>query len=324
MSIGMTIQEVWYGKSAWGFVVRFLLLPLSWLYTVGWQTYLLVYKLGIKTPYKASCRVLCIGNFTAGGTGKTPTVVFVANCLRELGVPFVIGCSGYGAPHSVGASVTPGGNLNASEWGDEPSEIRELLPEVPLIVGRARVAAAKLCVEKFPGSLLLMDDGFQHMPLFKDVSIILDPETPNSSTFPAGPFREPRSSGARRADLVIPSSQFTHQFSRLSFSDSSGISVAAPVSARVITAIGRPELFRAAMEAVGVNIAVFIALPDHDKLDVNLEEKKGDLPWIVTRKDWVKLSIHSDPNKVSIVIADRTASIEPVDEFKKWLKIKLG
>ena len=78
------------------------------------------------------------------------------------------------------------------------------------------------------------------------------------------------------------------------------------------------------MEAVGVNIAVFIALPDHDKLDVNLEEKKGDLPWIVTRKDWVKLSIHSDPNKVSIVIADRTASIEPVDEFKKWLKIKLG
>ena len=324
MSIGMTIQEVWYGKSALGLVVRFLLLPLSWLYIFGWQTYLLVYKLGIKTPYKASCKVLCVGNFTAGGTGKTPTVIFVAKCLRELGFPFVIGCSGYGAPHSVGASVTPDGKLNATEWGDEPSEIRELLPGVPLIVGRARVEAAKLCVEKFPGSLLLMDDGFQHMPLFKDVSIILDPETPNSFAFPAGPFREPRSSGARRADLVIPSSQFSHQFSSISFCDSSGGSVIAPDRARVITAIGRPEIFRSAIEAVGVNVAEFIAFPDHDKLDVNLEAKKGDLPWIVTRKDWVKLSLHCDPSKVSIIIADRTASIEPGDEFKKWLKIKLG
>ncbi len=320
----MTIHEVWYGDSVAGKVVRIALLPLSWLYALGWHVYLFSYKLGFKKPYKASCKVFCIGNFSSGGTGKTPTVVFVAKCLRELGVPFAIGCSGYGAPHSVGASIAPEGALNATEWGDEPSEIRELLPEVPLIVGRARVVAAKLCEENFPGSVLLMDDGFQHMPLAKDISLILDPETSNSFTFPAGPYREPRRTGKKRADLVVPGSQFLHHFSGLSFNSVDGSSIAAPTNARIITGIGRPDKFKAALEAAGVAISEFIAFPDHDKLAVDLAEKGGELPWVVTRKDWVKLSLHCDPSKVKIIIADRTATIEPVDEFKKWLKIKLG
>jgi tetraacyldisaccharide 4'-kinase len=320
----MTIHEVWYGKSIAAKVIRIGLLPLSWLYTLGWQIYLLSYKLGFKSPYRATCKVICIGNFSAGGTGKTPTVVFVAKCLRELGVPFAIGCSGYGAPHSVGASIAPEGTLNATEWGDEPSEIRELLPDVPLIVGRARVRAAKLCEENFPGSVLLMDDGFQHMPLAKDVSVVLDPETSNSFTFPAGPYREPRRSGAKRADLVIPSSKFTHVFSELILCAPDGSPIPLPKSARVITAIGRPEKFRLAIEATGVAVTEFIALPDHDKLEVNLAEKGRELPWIVTQKDWVKLRLQNNPAEVTIIVAKRTATIEPVDEFKKWLKIKLG
>jgi tetraacyldisaccharide 4'-kinase len=324
MSMDMTIHEVWYSESARNRTVRILLLPLSWLYSLGWQIYLLWYELGFKKPYKASCKVFCIGNFSAGGTGKTPTVVFVANCLHELGIPFVVGCSGYGAPHSAGASIAPDGLLIASEWGDEPAEIRKLLPEVPIIVGRARVIAAKLCEQHFSGSVLLMDDGFQHMPLAKDISLILDPETSNSFTFPAGPYREPRRTGKIRADLVIPGSQFVHCFSELSFNSINGTSLSAPTTARVITGIGRPDKFKAALEAAGVTISEFIALPDHDKLEVNLAEKEGELPWVVTRKDWVKLSLQCDPSTVKIIIADRTATIEPVDEFKKWLKMRLG
>lgn len=320
----VTIQDIWYGNTTAAKVARVLLLPLSWLYGLGWQIYLWIYELGLKKPYKASCQVICIGNFSAGGTGKTPTVVFLANCLRDLGIPFVIGCSGYGAPHSVGASVAPDGILSATEWGDEPSELRELLPKAPMIVGRARVVAAKLCEEHFPGTVLLMDDGFQHMPISKGISIILDPKTHNSFTFPAGPYREPRKSGVKRADLVIPCAQFTHTFSGLSFCAPDGSPILAPTSARVITAIGRPDKFRLAIETAGVTVTEFIALPDHDKLEVNLAEREGGLPWIVTRKDWVKLRLHCDLATVKIIIADRTATIEPVDEFKKWLKIKLG
>ncbi len=320
----MTIQEVWYENSLAAKLVRAVLWPLSLVYATGWQIYLLGYRFGLKKAYRTNCKVLCIGNFTAGGTGKTPTVVFVANCLSELGIPFVIGCSGFGAPHSVGATIAPIGSLSAADWGDEPAEIRELLPDVPLIVGRARVTAAKLSAESFPASVLLMDDGFQHMPLHRDISIILDPPMQNRLTFPAGPYREPRQSGAKRADLVIPSPDFSQLFSTLTFSTPHGEVVQSPTKARIITAIGRPDKFREDLEAAGVSIVEFIPLPDHDKLEIDLAKKDIDLPWIVTRKDWVKLRGKCNLDRVKIVIADRTASIEPADQFKKWLKIELG
>ena len=320
----MTIQEIWYGDSFTAKLMRTILWPLSCLYALGWLGYLSIYRMGLKKAYRPSCKVICIGNFTAGGTGKTPTVVFVANCLRDLRIPFVIGCSGYGAPHSTGATIAPEGELDAREWGDEPAELRELLPEIPLIVGRARVSAAKLCDEIFTGSILLMDDGFQHMPLVRDIAIILDPPLSNVHTFPAGPYREPLASGRKRADLIVPSSQFTQTFSTLAFSNPEGVEVRTPTSSRVITAIGRPDKFWKALKQAGVEIVEFIELPDHDKLDVNFVRLKTDLPWVVTRKDWVKLKTRSDVSAIKIVIADRTAQLEPSDEFKKWLKIKLG
>jgi tetraacyldisaccharide 4'-kinase len=321
----VTIQEVWYGNSFAGQAIRVLLVPLSWLYGLGWRIYLLVYKLGIKKPYRASCKVLCIGNFAAGGTGKTPTVIFVANCLREMGIPFVIGCSGYGAPHSADATLAPQGPLNASEWGDEPAELREILLDTPIIVGRARVTAAKLCETEFPGAVLLMDDGFQHMPLAKDCTIILDPTTTNTFTFPAGPYREPRRSGMKRADLVIPRSDFDVQFSALTFRSPKGEPVAAPTSARVLTAIGRPDKFRTALLNSGLHLDEFIELPDHDTLESAPERmSRDDCLWIVTEKDWVKLkNLNSLPSH-NILIAQRTATIEPTQDFKSWLKMRLG
>ena len=320
----ITVQEVWYGDSFAAKMIRVILWPLSCIYALGWQIYLLVYRLGLKKGYKPFCQVVCIGNFTAGGTGKTPTVVFVAKCLHELEIPFVIGCSGYGAPHSVGATVAPPGPLDAREWGDEPTELRALLPDTKLIVGRARVTAAQLCAEKFPGSTLLMDDGFQHMPLARDVSIILDPSLSHAFTFPAGPYREPRSAGRKRAVLVIPSAEFTQVFSDLAFSTPNGDPVPVLTKVRVVTAIARPDKFRDSLEATGLTIVEFLALPDHDKLDIDLATKECDLPWVVTRKDWVKLRDNCDLKQVEIVIADRTATIEPAEAFQKWLKIKLG
>ena len=320
----MTIHEVWYGDSFPAKALRALLWPASLIYSLGWSVYQLWYRLGFKRPYRASCKVVCIGNFTAGGTGKTPTVIFVAKCLQELGYSVVIGCSGYGSPQSVNATVAPMGMLRAPEWGDEPAELRHALPGVPLIVGRARVTAAQLCESEFPDAVLLMDDGFQHMPLAKDLTIVLDPPTPHPLTFPAGPYREPRRSGRRRADLVLPSDDFQVVFSDLVFSGTGGQSAGTPTEARVITAIGRPELFRAALESSGVALAEFSALPDHDELNIDLAKEGGDIPWVVTRKDWVKLSAYTDITKAKVVIANRSATIEPFEAFQKWLKIKLG
>lgn len=317
------IHDIWYGNSIAARVIRILLIPLGLLYAGGWQLYLLIYRLGLKKAQKPHAPIVCIGNLLAGGTGKTPTVVFVAQCLMELGHTVVIGCSGYGSPHAENASVAPEGELMPSEWGDEPTEIRELLPYVPMIVGRARVTAARLCAEHFPNAILLMDDGFQHLPLAKDVTIVLDPETPNTLTFPAGPYRESRGVGRKRADLVIPSSEFRFEFSEIRFSLPDGQPTSAPPSARVLTAVGRPDNVRKNLEQAGVDIKEFIALMDHHPLDFDLSQRSQDLPWIVTRKDWVKLKTRCT-GPTNVVIAERTASIQPAEEFKKWLTIKLG
>ena len=86
--------------------------------------------------------------------------------------------------------------------------------------------------------------------------------------------------------------------------------------------MGRPDNVQRGIELAGVEIVEFLAYPDHHPLDFDIGEKAHNLPWIVTRKDWVKLQSRCS-NPENIVIAERSASIEPVEEFKKWLKIKL-
>ncbi len=321
----MTIHDVWYGKSISAKLVRALLVPASWLYSFGWRMYLLVYRLGVKKAAKPHKRILCVGNCTAGGTGKTPTVIFIAQQIAAIGHTVVIGCSGYGSPHAADATLAPDGPLDPTEWGDEPAEIRSALPDVPIIVGRARVTAASLVHQHFPDSVLLMDDGFQHLPLAKDSTIVLDSGSANRFTFPAGPYREPLSVGRKRASLVIgPSEAFSLEYSPLEFRDSNGTSIHISGPSGVLTAIGRPDLFRRSLEESGVEIGEFIAKGDHDPLDLDFGNLDPSVPWIVTEKDWVKLRKRSDVGTRRFVIAHRSVVISPLDEFRKWLTIDLA
>ncbi|MFX8929914.1 tetraacyldisaccharide 4'-kinase, partial [Acinetobacter baumannii] len=84
--------------------------------------------------------------------------------------------------------MAPDGPLDPAGWGDEPAMFRWLLPDVPLVVGRRRVLAAELVHQHFPKAVLVMDDGFQHLPVKKHIQILLDDPTPkNSRCLPAGP-----------------------------------------------------------------------------------------------------------------------------------------
>ena len=311
----MRIEDIWYGRGAGDVIARYALLPLSWVYAGGWQLYLLTYRLGFKNAAQPHPRILCVGNLVAGGSGKTPVTVHLAKLLAEAGQPVVIGCSGYGSPRSEAATLAPSGELNAAEWGDEPAEFRAELPNIPIIVGRRRVLAAQICHEHFPDAVLLMDDGFQHLPLKKSLTIVLDPlVVTNSFCFPAGPYREPRSN-RKRADLVLPNSEFSLEYSKLQFSE--------PVSGEVnaLCAIGRPDLFRASLEAAGLRIECWRPLPDHDPLaDENLMDCDNDLPWIVTKKDAVKLK---DSGK-KVIVARREVTIEPATKFKSWIMGRLS
>lgn len=319
-------EELWTAPTIQARVLRTVLTPISWMYSLGWQAYLALYATGIKKPKRPHAPVVCIGNMLVGGTGKTPATLHVADVLTELGREVVISCSGYGSPASEAAKLAPSGPLKASEWGDEAALIRWLRPNIPLIVGRRRVLAAEICQQQHPNAVLLMDDGFQHLPLGKDVTIVLDPIQPNLRCLPAGPYREPRGNG-KRADLVIPGAgRFTIEARAIAFANKDGKSRELQGVVCVLCALGRPKGFLAALRANGLDLGQVVRLPDHDPLTEGnlLSGFPAGLPILVTGKDWVKLRDRTDVEQFDIVIASHEVAIEPHAEFKSWLQARLN
>ncbi len=331
-------EELWTAPTFKARMLRTVLTPASWLYALGWQSYLAIYRLGFKRSKEPHSPVVCIGNLIAGGAGKTPTTIHIADVLLGIGRPVVISCSGYGSPSSEAARLAPEGPLKASIWGDEAALVRWLRPDVPLIVGRRRVLSAEVCHREFPNSVLLMDDGFQHLPLRKHLTILLDPPQWNRRCLPAGPYREP-SSNHKRADLLISDfgpnqadeqgprrrTEFRVQPHKMGFSKPDGTSVTLTDEVAVLCALARPHGFVAALKTQGLTLEAVSVRPDHDPLaDGNLlSGLPPGLPIVVTGKDWVKLRERSDVGRYDIAIASHEVSIAPPDEFTSWLKAKL-
>jgi tetraacyldisaccharide 4'-kinase len=310
-------ETVWESSDVRSRLIRAALLPLSGLYAFGWWCYLMWYRLGFKRAQIAHRRTIVVGNLVAGGAGKTPFTIALIHTLHELGEHVVISTSGYGGPKSRGAHLAPEGPLRADEWGDEPAMLRTLLPEVPLIVGRGRLAASQLAQARFSERVLVMDDGFQHLPVVKQLSIVLDPPRRNRRCLPAGPYREPRRY-LRRADLVIPGRFVVEPIppgALLSGEDYA-----------VICAIGQPERF---LESVRIATSrpprAVVVRPDHDALqDGNLFESIPlDMPVLVTAKDEVKLRLRPDTGDRKIVVVPHAVIVTPAAEWRDWLATQL-
>ena len=322
----MRPNEIWEGKGWKTRLVKAALTPLGWLYACGWQSYLAIYALGIKKASEAHQPVICVGNLVTGGSGKSPLTLYLAKLLLEIGKPVVIGCSGYGAPHAEAATMAPNGALDAAEWGDEPAMFRWLFPEVPLVVGRRRVLAAELVHRTYPDSVLLMDDGFQHLPIKKHLTILLDdPDPVNTMCLPAGPYREPRKN-RRRADAVLPGIfQVVADSMRLVTPSGSEDS---PGDYSVLCALGQPARFLDALKRAfpnRQNSGSYLILPDHDPLTGGtlLASFRKDLPIVVTAKDWVKLRNRADIDNWKFLVATQRVRVEPEAEFREWLKERL-
>ena len=319
----MHISEIWEGSGLMPVTFRVLLSPLSLLYAVGWECYIGVYRSGLKKAKHPHSPVFCVGNLIAGGSGKTPMTLHLVDVLRELGHEVVVSCSGYGSPKSKAATVAIDGQLNAQTWGDEAALFRWKRPNLPLIVGRARVEAAELCQRQFPNAVLLMDDGFQHLPLKKNLTILLDPDKPiNRMCLPAGPYREPRWN-RKRADLVIPGQFRTEEF--VSFTNVAGETVNPPTTCATLLALAQPEKVIQSVEAMGCRVAERVLLPDHDPLTGGnlLNKLPTDKPTVVTGKDWVKLRNRPDVGEREFLILNHEVRVEPQVQFKNWLKSKL-
>ncbi|HTH37685.1 MAG TPA: tetraacyldisaccharide 4'-kinase [Pyrinomonadaceae bacterium] len=167
----------------------------------------LLYDRGIFRSYSLGTRTISIGNLTTGGTGKTPLVAFVAEILAENGERVCILTRGYGRTNSnerVPVSDCDRVLADAAIGGDEPAELAEkLLGKAVVIADADRVGAAKWAKEKFEVTTFLLDDGFQHRRVRRDLDIVcVDATQGVSGMLPAGRLREPPEN-LRRADVVV-------------------------------------------------------------------------------------------------------------------------
>lgn len=163
-------------------------------------------------PTKLGVPVISVGNLSMGGTGKTPCVLHLAGLLRAAGHTPAILTRGYGRHALAGdLAVEPGAQVSVEESGDEPQIfIRSGLAAVGIGADRARAAA--LLLERFPADVFLLDDGFQHVRLARDLDIVLiDALNPfgGGYVFPLGRLREPVSSLSRAGAIIITRSQFS-------------------------------------------------------------------------------------------------------------------
>jgi tetraacyldisaccharide-1-P 4'-kinase len=189
--------------------LRLLLIPLSWLYTVGIQLRNVLYTHGVFKARRLPCRVISVGNITVGGTGKTPTVITIVKYLQREGIRVVVLLRGYKRHAREKVTIVSDGEkvcVSPAESGDEAYMMAENLNGVPVIVGKCRYLAGQVALERFKVDVLLLDDGFQHRQLARDLDILtLSATHPFGSPemlIPAGTLREPPSS-LRRADLIL-------------------------------------------------------------------------------------------------------------------------
>ncbi len=272
-----------------------VLAPIAALYGAAVTVRAHCYSRGWLRPARAAVPVISIGNLVAGGTGKTPMVAFAARLLREVGLRPAVVSRGYLGrrpidPLIVSAGSGPEPGATAALAGDEPIMLARLLTGIPVVVARRRAEGASLAVSRLGARCIVLDDGFQHLALHRDLDVVLlDRRRPfdTGRLLPAGLLRE-APVALRRSDAIVLTGEgevSAASRSRLAslarpgtpFFDfgleptlilgADGASrparAAAGLRAVAFAGIARPERLRATLESLGVTVVSFLPFPDH-------------------------------------------------------------
>ncbi|MEM8815360.1 MAG: tetraacyldisaccharide 4'-kinase [Pseudomonadota bacterium] len=309
------VQRAWYERAP-GFQ---LLLPLSWLYRLAVAIRRGCYRLGIFRQRVLPAPVIVIGNLVAGGAGKTPVTLFLAQALKEKGLKPGIVSRGYGREDDTLLVEVAAGDA-ADEVGDEPLLLARR-SGCPVVVGRDRVTAARRLLQRGV-DVILADDGLQHYRLARDFELcVVDAERGfgNGCLLPAGPLREPLSrlltvdsillngaagkdndrdhaSLARLRQRGIRFSLTAENAERLDGSARRPLTEFAGRTVHAIAGIGNPERFFRLLRSFGVR-CVEHPLADHARIDeFELErmtrtatDSAGAHDILMTEKDAVRL-----------------------------------
>jgi tetraacyldisaccharide 4'-kinase len=289
------------------------------------------YKSGFFKSAKLGIPVISVGNLTMGGTGKTPMVIYLAKLFAGEKVAVV--SRGYRSKSTEDINLVANDHellLDVDQAGDEPYLIAELLPGTVVATGKKRALVGEYCEHVLECDLVLLDDGFQHLKLQRDLDIVLfktDSFLGNNRVFPGGDMREPLAA-LQRADCFVltcvdddnraraeaiqkalhkrfpdipvffggykPVYLENNLGSRILVEDLSGIKAAA------FCGLAQPVYYQKSLAQTGVDVVFFKAFADHhvfsrrqlQSIEVKASKKQAEM-LVVTEKDFVKLADYS-------------------------------
>jgi len=296
-------SRVWEDPQGGARVARGALAPAAALYGGVAALRNRLFDSGFRRAERAPIPVVSVGNLTVGGSGKTPISAWIAARLSEMEARPAVVMRGYG--------------------DDEPLLHREMNPEIPVVTDARRIRAVREAARQ-GCTVAVLDDGFQHRRLARELDIVLVPsDQPSEATLPAGPLREPFG-GLGRADLVLitrkrPADEPDAAIRRVrSVAPGTSISpvLIAPAGLRPVTgprddlrplnslearavlavcAIARPEPFLRTIRDVAASVEE-VVLPDHHPFTSDevaaLARRAGDRPLVMTWKDAIKVREH--------------------------------
>lgn len=295
-----------------------LLSPLSIPYGIAICLRNKLYDRHLLISHRLPCHVISVGNITVGGTGKTPTVIFLAKWFKMQNRRLCILSRGYGRESRGPVIVSDGHRICSSvhDSGDEPMLMARKLSGIPVVVDKNRVRGGQLIWDRFKPDLILLDDGFQHRRLHRQIDILtVKASHPfgNGFLLPAGPLRESRTA-LKRADMIwINSSAADNRFTFSLYSGKPSIlSHYMPdtnrsentakltrqdnINALTFCGLADPTSFIKTLTQAGYRVIKSIRFKDHYKYTradirkIEWEYKQSGADYIITtEKDWIKI-----------------------------------
>lgn len=320
-------RELWEGKRrGWlDTLVVALLVPCALAYSVVLRIRDVLYRRGIIPIFRLDIPVISVGNLSVGGTGKTPMTVLIARLLIARGKRVVVLSRGYGGAGGRAVRVVSDGSrllLPVNEAGDEPVLLARSVPGLIVVTCSDRYLGGREALQRFQPDIFLLDDGFQHLRLWRDLNILLlDAARPfgNGWTLPAGLLREPLSA-LKRADLIVytradgvspgpaltdsPVCRSSHRLEgvvSLRGGDLLTFSLFTGKKGVACAGIADPNAFFAALTREGLELVATLAFQDHCSYDrteyadiCRVMKETGADYLITTEKDAVKLAVLPD------------------------------
>ncbi len=298
--------------------------------------------------------VISVGNLSVGGSGKTPVVAALARLLIEMGQRPAILSRGYARRRTNDGVVVVSDGTRVLEpverSGDEPQMLARALPRVPVLVCADRYLAGRLAEKQFDCTVMLLDDGFQHLVLGRNVDVLVMPASDlDEAVLPSGRLREPLDAVSSADCVLVPGSdddvtRVAATFDRMPvfrvtnhYGPLQGHVASAHSGTRVVAVAGiaRPERFFSALRGQGYDLVREVRFPDHhwysagdlDRIRAIAKETGADRV-VTTEKDAVRVAPQPGPpspglGRAGWAVLPMTAVIEPAERFSSWLRERL-